>query len=237
MAVFTEDSVRANIRNRDGKRVFYLAEGNHLTPSAREWLRKERIEILPAESAAPTIFRTLDGMQVTEKPERMTHLRNGVLVPKQHPRIRFRGAMDTLQAELLCVGNLAASKKSGSIVDNLNELLDAARLLLRCEVLEEPISVKTLLGETPEQLRQKSQHPERWFDQPHFMPAFTDSELLLALNRLRTRIRETELLACDAFCDRDGRILREDIVMLLNRMSSAVWIMMIRLKKEESRRG
>ena len=36
MAVYTQDSVRANVRVRDGKRVFYLAPGDHLTPSARE---------------------------------------------------------------------------------------------------------------------------------------------------------------------------------------------------------
>ena len=36
MAVFTAESARANVRVRDGKRVFYLAEGDHLTPSARD---------------------------------------------------------------------------------------------------------------------------------------------------------------------------------------------------------
>lgn len=61
MAVFTEEAARANVRNRDGRRVFYLASGDHLTPSAREWLRQERIELLPAAEAASRPTRDWTG--------------------------------------------------------------------------------------------------------------------------------------------------------------------------------
>ena len=46
--LYTEESVRANLRNRDGKRVFFLGTGDQLTSSARDYLTRERIEILPA---------------------------------------------------------------------------------------------------------------------------------------------------------------------------------------------
>ena len=46
--LYTEQSARANIRNREGRRVFYLASGDQLTPGARDWLRQEKIDILPA---------------------------------------------------------------------------------------------------------------------------------------------------------------------------------------------
>ena len=49
--LYTEETVRANIRNRDGKRVFFLARGDTLTPGARDFLGQERIEILPGEQA------------------------------------------------------------------------------------------------------------------------------------------------------------------------------------------
>ena len=42
--LYSEEAVRANIRNRDGKRVFYLGKGDQLTSSARDWLSRERIE-------------------------------------------------------------------------------------------------------------------------------------------------------------------------------------------------
>ena len=59
--LYTEENVKANIRNRDGKRVFYLAKADQLTPGARDWLRRERIEILPAETAKPDRFQLLSG--------------------------------------------------------------------------------------------------------------------------------------------------------------------------------
>src|SRR5574344_983872 len=99
--LYNEEAVRANIRNRDGKRVFYLAKGDQLTSSARDFLSRERIEILPAEQAKPQRYRLLNGGYVEEKPEHMTHLHGDVLVPKTHPRIVFRGKMDTLESELI----------------------------------------------------------------------------------------------------------------------------------------
>ena len=65
----------------------------------------------------------------------------------------------------------------------------------------------------------------------------TDRETMLHLNRLRTVVRQTELAAYEAFHDRDGLATRPDLLRALNRMSSLVWIMMIRLKKEDTAHG
>ena len=51
--LYTEESARDNVRNRDGKRVFYLGANDRLTASARDWLNREGIDILPAEKARP----------------------------------------------------------------------------------------------------------------------------------------------------------------------------------------
>ena len=99
--LYSERSVRENLRNRDGRRVFYLGAGDSLTPSARDYLTRERIEILPASQAAPERYRLLSGGYIEHKPEHMTHLNAQVLVPKTHPRIVLRGKLDTLEAELL----------------------------------------------------------------------------------------------------------------------------------------
>ena len=96
MALYTEASVRANLRNREGRRVFYLAPGDHLTPGARDFLRSNHIEILSPEAAKPQVYKTLQGAELREKPEHMTHLDAQVLVPKDHPRILFRGCVDSL---------------------------------------------------------------------------------------------------------------------------------------------
>ena len=120
--LYTEDSVRDNIRNREGKRVFYLGKGDSLTPGARDWLRRERIGILSGELARKDRYRLTNGGYLDEKPEHMTHLNAEVLVPKTHPRIAFRGAVDTLEAELI-LAQLAAPEMAAK----LEEVLTLAR--------------------------------------------------------------------------------------------------------------
>lgn len=200
-------AVKDNLRNREGKRIFYLSEGDRLTDEARDFLSREHIEILP-----PPGFQG-------EKPEHMTHLNGDVLVSKTHPRIIFRGAMDSLEAEiLLCQLQLPKLEKQ------LQELLDLARKLVACDVLNEPAPEGTLCGLTQEQLRSHSHLPQKFYDQPHFMPAAADGQTILQLNRLRCVVRETELKAVAAVPE------RTDIIRALNRMSSMVYILMIREK-------
>ena len=212
------EAVKANIRNRDGKRVFYLGSGHQLTSQARDYLTRERIEILPAKLAKPERYRLLNGGYLEEKPEHMTHLHVDVLVSKTHPRIAFRGAMDTLEAELLLCGEVTG------------ELLELARRLIRCEVLDEPVGEFTLYGLTTDQQRSRSHFPQDHYGQPHFMPDFGDSRELLQLNRARCAARNAELAAANAFADREGNPTRPDILMALNRLSSMIYILMIQQK-------
>ena len=51
--LYTEEAARANIRSRDGKRVFFRGKNDQLTSAARDFLLRERIEILPAQEAKP----------------------------------------------------------------------------------------------------------------------------------------------------------------------------------------
>ena len=219
--LYGQEAVRANIRNRDGKRVFYLGRGDQLTSDARDYLRRERIELLPAEKARPERYRLLSGGFMEEKPERMTHLFGDVLVEKTHPRIAFRGAMDSLEAELLlCQLEVPRWEKE------LGEILALARLLLRCEVLGEPVQEATLCAMTAKELRERSHRPQDFFGQPHFMPAVSDGAAVLRLNAVRCAVRHAELMAVAAMPD------REDLLRALNRMSSCVYILMIREKAE-----
>lgn len=229
--LYTEQQVKANIRNRDGKRVFYLGRGDQLTPGARDWLSRERIEILPAEQARPERFKLLSGGFSEEKPEHLTHLNGDTLVHKTHPRIAFRGAMDTLEAELmLCQLILREPMKK-----QLQEVLDFARYLLRCDVLEEKVERETLCGLDAQQLRSHSHRPQEYYGQPHFMPEVTDGEEILRLNRCRCAAREAELKAVAAFTDREGNPTRIDLLRAMNRLSSMIYILMIKQKSQNGR--
>lgn len=223
--LWDEQAVRANIRNRDGKRVYYLGKGDQLTSTARDFLRRERIEILPGSQARPERYRLLSGGYAEEKPEHMTHLNGEVLVSKTHPRIRFRGKMDTLEAELILC-QLVPGAPEGA----LGEILDLSRKILRCDVLEEPLRQDTLCGLTQDEQRGRSHMPQDYYGQPHFMPQASDGSVIAGLNRARCFAREAELAAVEAFSDREGNLLREDIPKALNRMSSMLYLLMIQEK-------
>ena len=221
--LYTLENVRENLRNRDGKRVFYLGKGDQLTSEARDFLTRERIEILPAEQARPQRYRLENGGYMEEKPEYMTHLHGDILVCKTHPRIAFRGAMDSLEAELLLAQH-ALPRWS----EELGQILDLARQILGCEVLEKHLEEKPLCGLTQQELRTHSHRPQDFYGQPHFMPKATDGIEVLRLNRVRCMARTAERQAVAAIPE------REDILRALNRMSSMLYILMIRQKKEKT---
>ena len=226
--LLTEKEVRENLRNRDGKRVFYQRKGDQLSSSARDFLSRERIEILPAEQAKPERYRLLNGGYLEEKPEQMTHLNAEILVPKTHPRILFRGKMDTLEAELLL-----CQLKAAHLASPVGEILDLARALIRCDVLEEPVQSGKLCGLTESEIRTRSHFPQDYYGQPHFMPDVADGAVLARLNRARCAAREAELAAVEAFSDREGNATRVDILRALNRMSSMLYILMIQEKSKK----
>ena len=228
--LYTQEAVQANIRNKEGKRVFYLGKGDNLTPGARDLLTRERIPILPAEKARPQRFRLMGGGYLEEKPEHMTHLNADTLVSKLHPRIAFRGALDTLEAELI----LAQQAVTKPFSDELEEILSLARNIMACDVLEKPLEPQTLCGLTDAEQRSRSHRPQDYYNQPHFMPSFADGASIARLNRARCAAREAELRAISAFSDRDGNLTRQDIPRAMNRLSSMLYILMIRLKAESA---
>ncbi len=222
--LYTAQNVRDNIRNREGERVFYLGKGDSLTSEARDYLSRQRIEILPAEKARPEEYRSLGGGYFREKPEDMTHLNAHILVKKSHPRIMFRGAVDTLEAELLL-----AQAETG-LQKPLQDALNGARALIAADVLEKKAEEILLGGMNEEQLRKRSHFPQEYYGQPHFMPQADDGIKILRLNKCRCACRFAELQAVQAFADRDGNCTRPDIIQALNRLSSYLYLLMIEEK-------
>ena len=224
--LYDRQAVQANIRNKDGKRVFYLGKGHQLTSDARDWLNRERIPVLPGSEAVADGYRLVNGAVLGEKPEEMTHLNGNILVPKTHPRIAFRGAVDSLEAVLL----LAAAEAEGDIRLQLEEALAYTRYLLGQEVLDQPVACKALGGMDEKDLRARSHRPQDFYGKPHFMPDPGDPKALLLVNIARCKAREAELAAAKAFRDTEGLPTRSDLLQALNRLSSFLYLIMIQLK-------
>lgn len=224
--LYTEQNVRDNLRNREGKRVFFLGKNDQLTSGARDFLTRERIPILPAEAAKISEYRTENGAVFREKPEQMTHLNGDILVMKTHPRIAFRGEMDTLEGEIILCQLVADEEISKALA----EILAFSRVLIRCDVLNESVPASRLCGLTEQEQRRHSHFPQDFYGQPHFMPEAADGEVMVRLNRCRCAARTAERMAVAAFTDAAGNPTRPDLLRAMNRLSSMLYILMIRLK-------
>ncbi|MDR2183565.1 MAG: phosphate propanoyltransferase [Clostridiales bacterium] len=160
------------------------------------------------------------------KPEHLTHLYGSELglVSKSHPRIELRGKLDSLQAKIIEVQLIACKNGKDEIAKELNELLEFARRILACEVKDVPFEFELLIGLTADELRAKSHNPRKYFGIGHIMPSYHMGELVAALNTLRTYAREVELCAVRVFGEQ-----KTDIIRALNRLSSAVYIIICRV--------
>lgn len=234
MALLTEEDVR-RMSNGGARGPVAVRAGEVLTPAARDWLREKGVEVVyPQGSSGEPVerprYRTVSGAVLAEKPEHMTHLKGNILVDKDHPRIAFRGCIDSLEAEILLAQQACAGAGCPALAQELEEVLAFVRRFIRFDVLDEPVGEIALCGYGPDELREYSHYPEKHLGQPHFMPHYTDSPAILAVNKVRTEVRRTELAAYAAFRDADGGVKRPDIILGLNRLSSLMWIMMIKLK-------
>jgi len=197
-----------------------VPEGTALTPLAREYAREHSLTItaLPPGQAENGV-----------KPEHMTHLNKSTLVPKTHPRIRLRGKLDSFEALLLQTRLLAREQGKRDAERALGEVYDLAQRVLAAEVNGEPLGPFTILGMDSAALRAASHDPKGFAGlDTHPMPDAGMGGLCLALNSLRTQVRETELAAAEAFVKPEGQVERTDLLEALNRMSSAVYLLFLR---------
>ncbi|WIF95532.1 cobalamin adenosyltransferase [Caminicella sporogenes] len=249
MKVLTEETLRLELKNRLPKS--YVINSNILiTPSARQFLRDKNIELIIKDvvkedkkedsskkkdedkklkvnfrKIVPRYVSYYSGGVLENKPEHMTQIHGNKLVFKDDPRIIFRGKLDSLQSKIMEVQTLIASKNITKLIDELDEVLNYTREILKAEVLEEELSIEKLIGLSEEQLREMSHHPKKHFGIDHILPNFQMGDVLIYLNSLRSSVREVEIAAIKAF-RRDFEINRIDIVRALNRLSSCIYIMM-----------
>ena len=156
-----------------------------------------------------------------KKSEKMTCLAGAFLVPKTNGRIVFRGLIDTLEAEVIEAQVLASELGEKEFCRHLGEVLDYLRTLMAAEVKETPLAPPFLFGMDAEEIHRASH--EAFIsdsDGKAILPSYAQGALAARLNTLRAKVREVELAAVRVF-DPDGE--RDDIILALNRLSSALW--------------
>lgn len=227
---------------------YYVPEGKIISPAAREYLQQRKIRIqkgeppaakapAPAAPAAaqppatqPCTAKYTDyvtGAFYAVKPEHMTQLYGNVLVPKDHPRIVFRGRLDSLQS-LIVLDQAAIAESGGNVclLADLSDVLGSLREMMRCDVLNEDFHREMIIGLTHAELRERSHNPMKFYKiKQMVLPDYTMGRQYALLNQLRAQIRECEVAAVQAFHEGE-KYTRLDLIEELNRLSSALHIMM-----------
>jgi len=179
-------------------------------------------------------YHSIYGGSFDKKPEYMTALRGAELVFKDHRIIHLRGKVDGFEAVAMETQFFLNSKGYKKAAGDLGNVIEYVRKLMRSEVLCEDVPPMVLFGMDEAEIHERSHKPQKFYGFGHFMPiAIDDGEVVLRLNTLRTRSREVELCAYEAFRNSQGIPDREDIVTGYNRLSSALYVMMLRAKAGE----
>lgn len=238
MKVLTEAEIRGRIKKEQSNQLV-VSSDTIITPSAREFLNEKKIQLVYHEEVKeevktenekkdkediknffPKYICKETGGYFEKKPEHMTQLYGNQLVFKTHPSIIFRGKLDSLQAKILEVQVMAEKNKCPKLIEALQEVLQVARNILRAEVIKEEIDDISFFGFKEEDIRKMSHHPKEYLGIDHILPDYKMGEILIGLNAIRSCAREAELSGIP--------LEREDIIKALNRLSSAVYVMMCR---------
>jgi len=169
-----------------------------------------------------------------ERSQGQTHLYGNQLTGKDNPVIIFRGKLDTLCAMIIEAQLLGEEQGNTAFVDDLQQILEFVRLLLKAEYNGSPVGDFRLLGMTSAEMRESSHHPEKYFGRRHLLMHHSMGALSISANTLRTAVREVEIAAIEAFRDTDepSKCRREDIVEALNRLSSLFYILIYKYLPE-----
>jgi ethanolamine utilization cobalamin adenosyltransferase len=237
MIFLTEDDIRQRAIARGGELALSMAE--RLTPSAMEYIREQRIQVVEgtsAQSAAAPAARekSAESCAKTEmNSQGLTHLDATSMVAKTHPRIEARGKLDSLMAAAVLVQTQfdPKGKLPGMLKDCLAEVKEWVFQSLAAEVSGSILPPQNMGGMNMDVLRAVSRNPRQYLQTDHLMPDAALGANIALLNWLRAQVRETELAVARA------ALCRTDIQESLNRLSSAVYVLMLLTHLAESGAG
>ena len=187
--------------------------------------------------------------------ETAAHANDGY-VTKDDPLIVFRGALDHAQAEIIVTQAMldqeilfarsidpAIEASLKRLQNDLQELLDVLRDIMTAEYTGEPLKgvhsdssggTFRLFGFTLDELQEQSHNAGEVFGIPTMTrPDHDFGEVYCRLNLIRTELRQVESAAVRLFREEAATSgykdpVRQDILYVLNRLSSAAHVLMCR---------
>jgi ethanolamine utilization cobalamin adenosyltransferase len=165
---------------------------------------------------------------VGEKPDALTHLDADNLAAKNDPRLKLRGKLDSAIAwAVLIQAEFDPDGSRPMLARWLADIRSALGNALKAEVTGAAMP-PVAMGEMDEAaIHAVSHKPLQYLGHDHLLPEAGQGARVARLNLLRAQVREAELHAADVYIARDFSVTRPDIMQGLNRLSSAVYVLML----------
>ncbi|MEA5001871.1 MAG: hypothetical protein VB081_00015 [Christensenella sp.] len=157
--------------------------------------------------------------------EPKTCLYGSETVRKDHPQIMLRGELDSLLADAVYTLALARERGEREAENDLKDIVGVIRQVMRAEACAIAPTFDHIIGLTFDELREYSYHPQKYLHTEHVFPDENSDLICAVLNILRTKVRQAERVCIAAGLD---AYANESIQMILNRLSSAVYIIMLK---------
>jgi ethanolamine utilization cobalamin adenosyltransferase len=247
---------------RDGKSALpAFPKGTRFSPAAQDFLKAQQLEVrfqdaepsataqtnqdwnkpatFPVVFSGPVPVCNVCGQPLPHKPDHMTQLDAGHFAAKTHPRIKFRGQLDSLHAWVMLAAAEARRYQLPNLAEGLDTLAAYCREIQSAEYHGRTVQALTLNGKDEEEIRQISHHPDKHLGIAHLKPGPTDHSILHWLNVIRTQTRELELTALGIYGPQEHT--HEDkegpgsIPQALNRLSSAIYVLELWFKRGDLR--
>ena len=250
----TEDLLRKRFGLGHGTEL-HLPLDAKLTPAARALLHERRIQVKYADEAGrvfldetpdartPELKRVhpltgdaarhtgsclMCGQAIGKKPDTLTHLDAGSLIVKNDPRLKLRGKLDSAIAHaVLTQAEFDPQGRFPALLLWLADIRSALGNALKAEVAGTDMPPVAMGDMDEETIHALSHNPLKYLGHDHLVPEAGQGVRVARLNLLRAQIREAELYAADVYIARDFTVIRPDIMQGLNRLSSAVYVLML----------
>ncbi len=220
-----------------------LKSGDELSDDAKELLQKNNIKVVFVNENGsvslknngrakknPLIITDKSNDKSTffsslSKPDNMTLLNDSDLVPKTHNRIKFRGQIDIAIAKVVLIEHhFHKHNKLHEIGKYLADIRSWLGNIMRAEVLDEAMVDVTMGTYTLDDIRKISHNPLKYLGFDHMVIDISHGIAVAKLNEFRAYIRAVEIFAIEVFTNDEKHA---DIVTVINRISSAIYILMI----------
>ena len=217
----------------DSGRVFIPKAGQNATDAAlSDSLKQVHPLTTSDEWSVPDCL--LCQQKVEHKPDTLTHIDAHHLVSKNDPRLLFRGKLDSVIAQAVLTQIQLTQTPSDALAPIMPQLSrymadvrSALGNVLKAEATGETMATVALGNLSAEAIHKMSHHPLKYLGHDHLVPDEKQGMQVALLNLLRAQIREAELYAAQIYITRDFRVKRPDIMQALNRLSSAVYVLMV----------